>query len=143
MSSETFVIQDCIKYYGTSYSQSSIVNLDLPSEYKIEFTLFSNSSVQTSGGRSNVCFLRFDSSSGGYVGKGSSISRNTGISATFLPNSVPVSVDTEYTFSKENGVVYLSDGTDTINLTSSAFTKLYEIRGSTDGQIKNVKVKPL
>lgn len=70
--SKSFVVQDCIKYYGTSYSH-----------------------------------------------------------------------DTDYTFSKENGVVYLSDGTDTINVTSSAFTKLYEIRGSTDGQIKNIKVKPL
>lgn len=137
--SKIYSIQDYYKSYLTSYFSQSVVNLDLPTDYEIEFTLFSNNSTING----NTGYMRFDSSSDGYVGKGSSNSRNIGIVSTFLPNPIPVSKDTTYIFKKENNVLSLTDGTDTITESNSNYTKLYSINGSTGGQIKNIKITKL
>lgn len=143
ISSEIYV-EDCIKYYSDTYSSSSIVNFTLPTNYKIEFTIFSDSSTSTSSGSGNTAFIRFDTSSGAYVGKGATSNRNISMNTIALPNTIPVSVDTTYSFSKTNGTLALSDGTDTVtSSTVSSYTKIYSLNGSSNGKLKTIKVKPL
>lgn len=92
----------------------------------------------------NIAFIRFDTSSGAYVGKGSTSNRNISMNTVALPNTIPVSVDTTYSFSKNNGALALSDGTDTVtSSTVSSYTKIYSLNGSSNGKLKTIKVKPL
>ena len=92
----------------------------------------------------NTAYIRFDKSDGAYVGKGSTNNRNISVNTIALPNTIPVSVDTTYSFSKKNGALSLSDGTDTVtSSTSSSYTKIYSLNGSSNGKLKTIKVKPL
>ena len=114
-----------------------IVNYNLPNEFKLEFILNSNNSSST-----NSAFLRFNNSSGNFIGKGSSSNRNIYLQDVIL-NTIPVSTDVEYTITYDNGVTTLSDGTDTVNKTGLSLTSLYAIIGSSNCQLKNIKIKPL
>lgn len=136
---ETFVIEDCIKTYLQTYTSQTgdIVNYNLPNEFKIEFILNSNNSSST-----NSAFLRFNNSSGNFIGKGSSSNRNIYLQDVIL-NTIPVSADVEYTITYENGITTLSDGTDTVSKTGLSLTSLYAIVGSSNCQLKNIKIKPL
>ena len=135
-SSEIFVIHDYFKYYLTTYESQVNVNLSLPTNYIIKFILTSNS-----GGDPNICYLRFDSSSGAYVGKGSSTSRNITVSAISKNvGTIGTSVDTEYTFTKQNGVVTCTDGTSTVSGSTSSYNTLNHIMGSTNGKVKDIRI---
>ena len=135
---ERYEIEDCYKTYMQEYTSASNVNYDLPSKFLIEFTLWANSV----GGYGGSAFLRFNNSSGAYVGKGSSQSRNITINTTVL-NQLPVSEYKTFYLSFENGVATLTDGTDSIT-SSLTLTKLYQINsGGVNGKIKNVKIKAL
>ena len=135
---ERYEIEDCYKTYMQEYTSASNVNYDLPSKFLIEFTLWSNSV----GGYGGSAFLRFNNSSGAYVGKGSSNNRNITINTTVL-NQLPVSEYKTFYLSFEDGVATLTDGTDSIT-SSLTLTKLYQINsGGSNGKIKNVKIKAL
>ena len=135
-SSETFVVHDYFKHYLTTFGSQVNVNLSLPTNYIIKFILNSNSS-----GDPNICYLRFDSSSGAYVGKGSSTSRNITVSAISKNvGTIGTSVDTEYTFTKQNGVVTCTDGTSTVSGSTSSYNTLNHIMGSTNGKVKDIRI---
>lgn len=137
--SDFVIIEDCLQYYPNTYNSTVSTNYNLPTNYQIEFTIFSNNTTS-----SNTALLRFDTTTGGYVGKSSSTSRQIGIGTTYLSSTVPVSTDTTYRFEKENNTLYLTDGTNYITTsTTTYYTKLIYIKGSTNGQIKNIKIKPL
>ena len=121
-----------------TYTSPSTVNYDLPSKFLIEFTLW----CESIGGNTGSPYLRFNTSNGAYVGKGSSSSLNVGILTTVL-NQLPVLTDKTFYLSYEDGVATLTDGTDSIS-SSLTLTKLYSINsGGSNGKIKNVKIKAL
>ena len=133
---KTFVVHDYFKHYLTTFESQVNVNQSLPTNYIIKFILNSNN-----GGDPNICYLRFDSSSGAYVGKGSSTSRNITVSAISKNvGTIGTSVDTEYTFTKQNGVVTCTDGTSTVSGSTSSYTTLNHIMGSTNGKVKDIRI---
>ena len=138
-SSETCAIEDCIRYDSTVYqTPNNYVQWSLPSSFKVEFTLWSNSDANY-----NVCYIRFNNSSGLYCGKGSSTSRNVSIGTTTL-GTLPTSTDTTYTLSYNGTTATLTDGTNTKSV-SASLTSLYEVNANRNGNgvVKNIKIKPL
>lgn len=141
--SEIFSIEDCLRVFPNSYTSQVSVNLSLPTNWQIQFIL-NSSSYNTSGSRENVCYVRFDSSSGGYVGKGATTSRNitcSPINKTL--NTIPIDTDVEYILTKVNNVLTLTDGTDTVSGSTTSCTNLNHFKATSDGIVKNIRVKPL
>lgn len=106
--------------------------------------ILNSSSYSTGGSRENVGYVRFDSSTGGYVGKGATTSRNitcSPISKTL--NQIPIDTDVEYILTKNNGVLTLTDGTDTVSGSTNTCTNLNHFKGTNDCKIKDIRIKPL
>ena len=103
----------------------------------------SDSYSASTGSTANGAFIRFNSSSGPYVGKGATNSRNITFNGVTL-HQIPTSTDTEYTLSYDNGSCTLTSGADTIT-TSVSLTKLYSITAinTNHAHLKNIKIKPL
>ena len=120
------------------------MNWDLPSEFKIQFTINSDSSTPT-GTQGNTAYLRFNSSSGVYLGKSSSARRNIVLfDESHIVHQIPVSTDVEYTMTYQNGTATLTDGTDTVTNTAT-LTKLYNVVAFNSSHIylKELRVKAL
>lgn len=142
--SETYSIEDCIKAWDTTLTSQITPNYQLPSNWKIQFIINSNDYSSSTGSRTNAPFIRFDSSSGGYIGKGSSASRIITVSPISKTlNNIPVSTDVEYTVTKNGNTLTASDGTSTVSGSTSNCNKLYLISASSDGNVKKVRIKPL
>lgn len=120
----------------------SVKNWSLPSQFKLSYIINSDSWSGASGS-SNFAFIRFNSSSGVWGGKGSSSNRGIQFNNVLL-NQIPTSTDTEYTLSYDNGSCTFTDGTDTITTTVS-LTKIYLIvaKENNHSHLKNIKIKPL
>jgi len=142
--SETYTLEDCLRVFPNTYTSQISVNLSLPTNWQIQFILNSSSYNVSSGSRENVGYVRFDSATGGYVGKGGSGSRNitcSPISKTL--NQIPIDTDVEYTLTKVNNVLTLTDGTDTVSGSTTSCTNLNHFKASSDGIMKNIRIKPL
>lgn len=141
--SETYEVQDCIRYSPTDYvNVQPILNWDLPSRFKLSFIINSDS-AQGSTGLTNASYLRFNSSNGVWCGKGQSTNRNISFNGVTL-HQIPVSTDTEYTLEYDNGNCTFSSGEDSITTTVS-LTKIYSLYALDQGHahLKSIKIKPL
>ena len=137
---ETYSIEDCLKYWETlSIQGDTIVNYSLPSNFEVDFTIYSTNPTTDP----SVAFLRFNSSSGVWCGKGSSTSRAVySIGGTTFSQITNVNTDYNFTLTYENGVATVTDGTNT-ETSSQTLTKLYLFASKGGSQLKNIKLKPL
>ena len=137
---QTYEVQDCLRYNSSEYSSTSVLDWNVPSQFKMSFILNSNSATS-----SNTAFFRFNSSSASlFLGKtGSGVrSMNLYNGSDHVLHQIPASTDKEYTLLYDNGSATLTDGTDTISV-SISITNIYQINCSTNGKIKQIKIKPL
>ena len=135
--SKTYSIEDCVKYWDTLPNADQDVQYSLPSRFKLEFTIFSPNLTQSP----SVAFLRFNSSNGGFVGKGSNSSGTIYFFGTTF-STISANTDYEYSLSYENGSVTLTDGTTT-KTSSQTLTSIYRISSWDNAKLKNIKIKPL
>lgn len=110
----------------------------MPSSFKIEFGIYA---TQLNHGSSNVAFLRFNSSSGVFVGKGSN---NNGTIYYFGQTVGTMTVNTDYDFvlTYENGSSSLTDGTTT-KTSSNTLSKISGLSSWNYSYFKYIKLKPL
>lgn len=130
-------VQDCIKYWDTLPNADTIVNYNLPSEFKIEFTIYSPNVAQNP----SAAFLRFNNSSGGWVGKGSNYNGTISLFGTTF-STITSNREYDYVLTYQNGVATLTDGTTT-KTSSQTLSKLYQLTSWNYGKLLIVKVKPL
>ena len=138
--SEIYVVEDCIHYSSTTYSSSSVLDWSVPSAFELSFIINSGNSTSN-----NAPYIRFNSSSASlFCGKTGSANRNINLynGSDNVLNQIPISTDVEYILTYENGVATLTDGTDTVSA-SMSITKIYQVNGTSNGKIKEIKLKPL
>jgi len=79
-----------------------------------------------------------------YCGKSASRNRNIVLfGESNILHTIPVSVDTKYVLTYENGVATLTSGTDSISVNQSNVESIYSVEGSDNASLKNIKIKPL
>ena len=135
--SETYEVEDCIRYWE-SVSGVVTINYSLPSEFQLDFTIYSTNILIDP----SVAFFRFQSSSGIFIGKGSSNSANVQFFGSVFNQITETNTDYNYSMTYSNGVATLTDGTTTKTSTIT-LTKLYLLNSQGDSQLKNLKIKPL
>ena len=136
---ERYTIEDCLIYMETlSIQGDTVVNYTLPSSFELDFTIYST--IPTTD--PSIAFVRFNSSSGVWMGKGSSTSRNVSFFGTTFNSISSTYTDYDYSMTYENGVATLTDGTTTKTSTQS-LSKLYLLASNGGSQLKNIKLKPL
>ena len=146
---EIFVVEDCVYYDTATYSSDASLDISLPSTFKLEFDLYPKSRSTSSGGVSHyVKCSRTSSATDIWFGQGNS-SGNHGI----MVRPSTSSWCTSYTvLNTENHVVVTYDGSDVVYTcnnesktvsNSIAFNKLYGVSATANGNLKNIKVKPL
>lgn len=134
---QTCVIEDCIKYWDNLPNQDTVVNYTLPSSFKIEFTLYSTSVSQNP----SASFIRFNNSSGGWIGKGSNYNGTISFFGTTF-TTINSNIKYNYVLTYENGVATLTNGTTT-KTSSQTLTKIYTLTSWNYGKMLIVKIKPL
>ena len=139
---ETYEIEDCYKYDTTAHNTNATLNYSLPSEFELQFTIYSVSTVS-----GNTCYLRFNNSNTIFIGKATSSNRkvyfNDG-SDHYLGSTIPESTDYTLTLTYEDGVATLTDGVNTLPLSIASLTSIYNVNiGRQDNYIKNIKIKAL
>lgn len=139
---ETYKIEDCYKYDTTAHNTNAPLNYTLPSEFELQFTLYSVSTVS-----GNTCYLRFNNSNTIFIGKATSSNRqvyfNDG-SDHYLGSTIPESTDYTLTLTYEDGVATLTDGVNTLSLNIASLTSIYNVNvGRQDNYIKNIKIKTI
>ena len=135
--SKTYSLEDCIRYWG-SVSGIVTINYTLSSEFQLDFTIRSTNILIDP----SVAFFRFQSSSGIFIGKGSSNSANVQFFGSVFNQITETNTDYNYSMTYKNGVATLTDGTTTQTSTRT-LTKLYLLNSQGDSQLKNLKIKPL
>ena len=139
---ETYEIEDCYKYDTTAHNTNATLNYSLPSEFELQFTIYS---VSTASG--NTCYLRFNNSNTIFIGKATSSNRNVYFndgSDHYLGSTIPASTDYTLTLTYEDGVATLTDGVNTLPLSIASLTSIYNVNiGRQDNYIKNIKIKAL
>ena len=139
---ETYEIEDCYKYDTTAHNTNATLNYSLPSEFELQFTIYS---VSTASG--NTCYLRFNNSNTIFIGKATSSNRNVYFndgSDHYLGSTIPESTDYTLTLTYEDGVATLTDGVNTLPLSIASLTSIYNVNiGRQDNYIKNIKIKAL
>ena len=137
---ETIAIEDCIKAWMNTYNSGYSVNYNLPSSFKIEFTIKAGPNMSGS----NFAFLRFNNSDGLFVGKAGSSNLNLYLGGSnIISNILPVGTDAKCLLTYENGSATLSYGEDSVTLNNLSLTELYNFDCSTNSTMKNIKIKPL
>lgn len=113
----------------------------MPSAFELKFII--NTSNDTDN--QNIGYIRFNTSSNGYMGKGSSSNHNfllyDGSSAQTLA-TIPKNTDVEYTLTYQNGTATVTDGTNTKSA-SMTISKIYLLNFGTHCPLKLLQIKPL
>ena len=152
-SSETYTIEDCLKYNSNTYSANDTFNYTLPSTFKIEID-FLISTVSN-----NSAYLRVGESTSrtllvGKVGSTDSVWKTTVRTSSTGSGDVPYtgnSISTSSSFQTKtitfDGTTFSFEGTSVTNFNGVSLDKLVDFgtwkSGTTSGQIKNIKIKPL
>ena len=139
LSSETYAIEDIYKYYDSVPKSDSTVNLTLPTHFELTFKLYSRAATTDP----SYAFMRFNSSSGPYMGKGSSGNGKVGINSTTL-NTISSNVEYSYQLVYDGTTkMYIKDTSTSITVNTGALTNLYMFTSSTNTDLTDIKIKPL
>lgn len=146
---ETYSIEDTVYYDTKTYTSDTSLDISLPSTFKLEFDLYPKSRSTSSGGVSHYLKLsRTSSQSDIWVGQGTS----GGSHGIMVRPSTNNWVSSNTVLNTENHVVVTYNGSVvsyTCNNESKtvsntvAFNKLYGVSSTTNGNVKNIKLKPL
>ena len=101
--------------------------------------------ASTGTANANIGFMRFNTASNGYMGKGSSSNFNFTLydgSTGQTVGTIPSGTDKEYTLTYQNGTASVTDGTSTKSA-SMTITKLYLLNFGTQCPLKLLQIKPL
>lgn len=145
--SKTYEVEDCIKYDSNTYNSKVDVNITLPSEWEI--TWQSNRKSNSS----SYCMLHIGQNSNnqfqcgayGSVGiNGLQECINGSWQTAQNTSNSPLNTIQNNTMKYENGVLSYSNGSETVTQTPTvSLEKLLDFNGGTNGDVKNIKLKPL
>lgn len=148
MSSEIYV-EDCTYYSTTEYSTTASLNISLPSTFKLSFAFKPSDRSTSSGGNSAYVRMGTSSTTGIWVGQGTS-SGNHGIMVRPSTNNWCSTVSQTATWNEVECTFDGSTLTYTCNeesvTTSTSITTLDRINGAAPTSkchLKELKIKPL
>lgn len=136
---ETYSIEDIYKYYDSVPKSDTTLNLPLPTHFELTFKLYSRAATTDP----SYAFMRFNSSSGPYMGKGSSGNGKVGINSTTLQT---ISSNEEYSYQlvyDGTTKMYINGTSISITVNTGALTKLYMFASSTNTDLTDIKIKAL
>lgn len=145
---QTFVVEDCTYYDTVTYTSETTKNISVPSNFKLEFDLYPKSRSTSSGGVSHYVKLTRPSTTDMWFGQGTS-SGNHGIMVRPSTNYWCSSLTTLNT---DNHVVVTYDGSNVLYtcngesksvVYSDGFGVISGISSTSNGNLKNLKIKPL
>ena len=145
---QTFVVEDCTYYDTVTYTSETTKNISVPSNFKLEFDLYPKSRSTSSGGVSHYVKLTRPSTTDMWFGQGTS-SGNHGIMVRPSTNYWCSSLTTLNT---DNHVVVTYDGSNVLYTCngesnsvsySNGFGVISGISSTRNGNLKNLKIKPL
>ena len=145
---QTFVVEDCTYYDTVTYTSDTTKNISVPSNFKLEFDLYPKSRSTSSGGVSHYVKLTRPSTTDMWFGQGTS-SGNHGIMVRPSTNYWCSSLTTLNT---DNHVVVTYDGSNVLYTCngesksvsySNGFGVISGISSTSNGNLKNIKIKPL
>lgn len=85
-------------------------------------------------------FIRFNN---GWFGKGASSNLNIALydgTNSVTLNQIPTNTDVEYTLTYQNGVMTITDGTDTTQLTTTNINSITQISAQNSVRISNIRI---
>ena len=136
---ETYEVEDLYKYYDNVPKSDTIINLPLPNHFELTFKLYSRAVTSDP----SYAFMRFNSSSGPYMGKGSSGNGKVGINSTTLQT---ISRNVEYSYQlvyDGTTKMYIKDTSTSITVNTGALSTLYMITSSRNTDLTDIKIKAL
>ena len=145
---QTFVVEDCTYYDTVTYTSDTPKNISVPSNFKLEFDLYPKSRSTSSGGVSHYVKLTRPSTTDMWFGQGTS-SGNHGIMVRPSTNYWCSSLTT---LNNDNHVVVTYDGSTVLYTCngesqsvsySNGFGVISGISSTSNGNLKNLKIKPL
>lgn len=105
----------------------------------MDFTIYSTTPTTDP----SIAYVRFNSSSSGdWVGKGGSTSREVSFFGTTFNSISSTYTDYNYSMTYSNGVATLTNGTTT-KTSNQTLTTLSILTSNGGSQLKNIKIKPL
>lgn len=145
--SKTYEIQDCNYADNNTYTSEVSKNISLPSTFKLEFDLYPKSRSTNSGGVAHYIKMTRTGTTDIWVGQGTS-SGSHGIMVRPSTNYWCTSLTSLNT---ENHVVVTYDGTtltytcnnESKSVSTTSLSTISGLASTSNGNIKNVKVKPL
>ena len=145
---QTYVVEDCTYYDTVTYTSETIKNISVPSNFKLEFDLYPKSRSTSSGGASHYVKLTRPSTTDMWFGQGTS-SGNHGImvrpSTNHWCNSLTtLNTDNHVVVTYDgNNVLYTCNGESKSVSYSNGFGVISGISSTRNGNLKNLKIKPL
>ena len=136
---ETYELEDIYKYYDSVPKSDTIINLPLPTHFELTFKLYSRATTTDP----SFAFMRFNNSSGAFMGKGSSGNGNVGINSTTLQT---ISSNVEYSYQlvyDGTTTMYIKGTSTSITVNTGALTNLYMFTSSTNTDLTDIKIKTL
>lgn len=145
---QTFVVEDCTYYDTVTYTSETTKNISVPSNFKLEFDLYPKSRSTSGGGVSHYVKLTRPSTTDMWFGQGTS----SGSHGIMVRPSTNYWCSSLTTLNTDNHVVVTYDGSNVIYTcngesksvsNSNAFGVISGISSTSNGNLKNLKIKPL
>lgn len=151
---QTYAIEDCIKYISSELTSSQSLSIpNIPTNFKASFKVKCDNITQSSN---NTAWLEIGSDSDNFILLGNSgskghigifIKKNGNYVANDATQCLPAQTWTELTYTYNNGVQSITDGTNTVTLTNSDITarnySYFRNASNNKNPIKELKIKPL
>lgn len=145
--SDEIQITDYWYKIDTITSDELTPNIELPSQFKIEFNLHPNNRSTSSGGNSAYIRLGETSSTGIWVGQGTSSGSHglmpRGKNSIWCPTTSILSVDNPVTVIYDGNTITYTCNNETVNTTISNLTKLNGIIGTVNHRLNSIKITKL
>ena len=145
---QTFVVEDCTYYDTVTYKSETTKNISVPSNFKLEFDLYPKSRSTSSGGVSHYVKLTRPSTTDMWFGQGTS----SGSHGIMVRPSTNYWCSSLTTLNTDNHVVITYDGSNVLYTCngesksvsySNGFGVISGISSTSNGNLKNLKIKPL
>ena len=145
---QTFVVEDCTYYDTVTYESETTKNISVPSNFKLEFDLYPKSRSTSSGGVSHYVKLTRPSTTDMWFGQGTS----SGSHGIMVRPSINYWCSSLTTLNTDNHVVITYDGSNVLYTCngesksvsySNGFGVISGISSTSNGNLKNLKIKPL
>ena len=146
--SETYSIEDCTYADSNTYTSEASKDVSLPSTFKLEFDLYPKSRSTSSGGVSHYVRCTRNSATDIWFGQGTS-SGSHGIMVRPSTNHwctsyTVLNTDNHVTVTYDgSNIVYTCNNESKTVANSTAFNKFSGLSATTNGNLKNIKIKPL